>query len=176
MSGPLPAAVALEAAPWVARMAGRMGDTFETRAELRSEGALALVEAWTRYDGRAGCAFGSFAWHRVRGAMLDWIERSSARLAVETPFDADARFEPASRAESPLARLLRRERRARLFARLRDPRERRVIEAMFWEGKSARDLARELGCCWQRVCQFRRRALDRLAGRPLRPLYVRRKR
>jgi RNA polymerase sigma factor for flagellar operon FliA len=43
--------------------------------ELLSAGALGLVQAWERYDGREGTAFATFASHRIRGAMLDELRR-----------------------------------------------------------------------------------------------------
>ena len=59
--------------PRVAAMArhfSRYGVSFD---DLKQEGAVALLEAAQRYEKNDHCAFYSFAYHRVRGAMVDLL-------------------------------------------------------------------------------------------------------
>lgn len=44
--------------------------------DLVSAGAVGLCEAAERYRKRAGSTFASFAWWRIKGAMVDWIRRT----------------------------------------------------------------------------------------------------
>lgn len=43
--------------------------------DLLSAGALGLIQAYEKYDARGGNSFDSFAYHRIRGAMLDELRR-----------------------------------------------------------------------------------------------------
>ena len=47
------------------------------RENLESAGVLGLVEAAHRYDDRRGIAFKTFAYPRIRGAILDELRRNS---------------------------------------------------------------------------------------------------
>jgi RNA polymerase sigma factor for flagellar operon FliA len=47
------------------------------RENLEAAGLLGLVEAAHHYDPRRGVEFKSFAYHRIRGAMLDELRRNS---------------------------------------------------------------------------------------------------
>lgn len=45
--------------------------------DLAQAAELGLVEAAQRFDATRGAAFSTFAYYRIRGAMFEWIRRSS---------------------------------------------------------------------------------------------------
>src|SRR5690349_23757329 len=80
--------------------------------DLIGYGSKGLVEAAERYDGRAGVAFTTFAYYRIRGAMYDglrtmgWYSRSDyARYRAEERANellrTHAEQEGTARAEAP---------------------------------------------------------------------------
>lgn len=65
----------LDNLPVVYRLAGEMAGRcpgFDVR-DLVAAGTVGLCDAAKRFKPRRGVAFASFAWLRVRGAMLDWM-------------------------------------------------------------------------------------------------------
>ena len=53
------------------------------RDDLVGEGMLALLEARDKYDSSRGAEFVTFAWHVVRGRMLDHLHRQRRHKAVQ---------------------------------------------------------------------------------------------
>lgn len=53
-----------------------------SREDLESYGLVGLLEAFQRYDPSVGVRFETFAWHRIRGAILDHLR--SLDLAART--------------------------------------------------------------------------------------------
>lgn len=53
-----------------------------SREDLESYGVVGLLEALKRYDPSVGVRFETFAWHRIRGAILDHLR--SLDLAART--------------------------------------------------------------------------------------------
>jgi RNA polymerase sigma factor (sigma-70 family) len=55
--------------------------------DLVSAGTIGLIEAVDRYDARRGVPFGSFAYSRIRGAIIDemfrFVSKSARQLASE---------------------------------------------------------------------------------------------
>jgi len=83
----------LEALPMVRRMASRYSRTRLGADDALGVGALALVEAGTRYDQRRGVPFTGYAFWRVRGAMRDaYRGRAGSTVGgveAEVPCDPD---------------------------------------------------------------------------------------
>ena len=50
--------------------------------ELIQEGTVGLLEAAERYDYQKGVAFSLFAVHRIRGRMLDYLEREYGKKTL----------------------------------------------------------------------------------------------
>jgi RNA polymerase sigma factor for flagellar operon FliA len=61
----------MSAAQKVSRQLDLKGDT----DDLLAAGFQGLVEARSRYDAGRGVKFNTFAYYRVRGAMIDWVRR-----------------------------------------------------------------------------------------------------
>lgn len=58
-----------------ARLCAQLDVSLE-RAELEAWGRLGLVEAQRRFDPERGVRFSTFAYYRIRGAMIDGLRRS----------------------------------------------------------------------------------------------------
>jgi RNA polymerase sigma factor for flagellar operon FliA len=176
------------------------GLAYQLRRELQLAGELddlvaygfgGLLEAGRRFDPSRGVRFKTFAYHRVRGAMLDGIRKMSAvprraheRLraqeapeptAAPTPLDkAFARIRAGLTTASPLPwprrepdpelAALRNESLQRLLAALAllPSRERYVVRGHYFEGRSLEELARELGCSRSWASRLHTRALRAL--------------
>jgi len=142
--------------------------------DLIAFGFGGLLEARHRFDPRLGVQFQTFAYHRVRGAMLDGV-RKMARLprraherrqaaAERTPTAAPTELGKAFQRmgtglvsatvmqgrfgdESPEAVLLKNESVRRLLLALAGlpPRQRVLVRGFYFEGRSLDAMAKELG-------------------------------
>ncbi len=142
--------------------------------DLIAFGFGGLLEARHRFDPGRGVRFQAFAYHRVRGAMLDGVRKMSqlSRRAHErlqadaetiltaAPTDLDRAFTRMSGSlstatvlqgrfgnESPEAALLKSESVTRLLGALTalPPRQRVLVRGFYFEGRSIDAMARELG-------------------------------
>lgn len=142
--------------------------------DLIAFGFGGLLEARARFDPTRGVRFQTFAYHRVRGAMLDGVRkmaglprRAHERVLAESqakptaaPTDLDKAFtrigasltaatmlQGAFGSESPEATLLRHEAIARLLRALPrlSPRQRALIRGFYFEGRSLDAVSQELG-------------------------------
>lgn len=142
--------------------------------DLIAFGFGGLLEARHRFDPERGVRFQTFAYYRVRGAMLDGVrkmaqlprrahERIQAereRVPTAAPIAFDKAFGQLSAGlstatvlqgrfgeESPEAALLKNESIARLLAALPQllPRQRLLVRGFYFEGRSIDEMARELG-------------------------------
>jgi RNA polymerase sigma factor for flagellar operon FliA len=159
--------------------------------DLVAFGFGGLLEAERRYDPNRGVRFQTFAYYRVRGAMLDGVRqmadlprRAHERLkaaqeapttAAPSPLDkAFARI--SARLTSPIpvqssygvlspeVALLKNESVERLLQALSalPPRERALIRGRYFEGRSLDALAGELGISKSWASRIHRRALESL--------------
>ena len=141
--------------------------------DLIAFGFGGLLEARHRFDPSRGVRFQTFAYHRVRGAMLDGVRKMS-----QLPRRAHERFQSAAETtptaaptaldkaftrmtalstatvlqgrfgnESPEAVLLKNESITRLLQALPSlsPRQRVLVRGFYFEGRSIDAMARELG-------------------------------
>jgi len=141
--------------------------------DLIAFGFGGLLEAQHRFDPNRGVRFQTFAYHRVRGAMLDGVRKMS-----QLPRRAHERFQAAAETtptaaptaldkaftrmtalstatvlqgrfgnESPEAVLLKNESITRLLQALPSlsPRQRVLVRGFYFEGRSIDAMARELG-------------------------------
>jgi RNA polymerase sigma factor for flagellar operon FliA len=145
--------------------------------DLTSAGTIGLIEAADRFDPRRGLQFRSYAQHRIRGAMLDFLrgedplsrnERRCIRKSGETAASATVSLD-----QLPMPvmdRLLRSDQSAMSLmrsdvsaaARSLSARERRVIVFVFVMGLLNREIATRLNVNESRVSQIKTRALAKL--------------
>ena len=114
MGGPADDAFVKEHEPLVRKLAVRVRNQLDLTTEveeLMAYGYRGLVEARDRFDPTRGVQFTTFAYYRVRGAMLDGVRAMAylppsihtQRKAAET-LDREAEAANIRRAESPEAR------------------------------------------------------------------------
>jgi len=59
-----------------ARRSGAKAIQVELKEELKQVGYIALMEAWKKFDDKAGASFRTYSYYRVRGSMLDFLRSS----------------------------------------------------------------------------------------------------
>jgi RNA polymerase sigma factor for flagellar operon FliA len=146
--------------------------------DLVSAGAIGLMQAVDRFQASRGLQFGTYARHRIWGAMLDFLRdedplsranRRELRAATaDRPSPATIRLEdvPAYQPRSTrctsntVADRVDLERARQCLS----AREQKVIALLFDLDWSNREVARELGVNESRVSQIKHAALSRLRG------------
>jgi RNA polymerase sigma factor for flagellar operon FliA len=159
--------------------------------DLVAFGFGGLLEAERRYDPSRGVRFQTFAYYRVRGAMLDGVRkmadlprRAHQRLKEEAERTPTAAPSPLDKAfarmsanltsasplqgsfadESPESALLKNERIERLLAALAalPPRQRALIRGRYFEGRTLEAVAAELGVSKSWASRIHTQALSAL--------------
>ncbi len=124
--------------------------------DLVQEGTLALITAVDHYDRNRNIKFITYAYYRIRGAMVNFLQRVEARaplpvdeleVIAEDPFDT----------EEEDWRLTLREGLDQLSAR-----ESEIIEALLVQGRRAKELAGEKGIDVSQIYRIQRRGLAKL--------------
>ena len=159
--------------------------------DLVAFGFGGLLEAERRFDPSRGVRFRTFAYHRVRGAMLDGVrkmahlprraherhqsedesELTAAPMALDTAFTRISGSLTTGSVlhgelpdASPEAALLKHESIAGLLAALPrlSERHRMVVRAHYFEGRSLDDIAQQLGVSKSWASRLHTQALGRL--------------
>lgn len=131
---------------------------------LFSGGMRGLQRALERFDPAAGYAFSTYAWSWIRGAALREAKRVRAFRQAHELFASHAVVYGSQAIERDEAR----EEAQALMARL-SPRLRRVVVALFFEGKTQADVALEMGLARQRITQLLQEALQVMRGESTKP-------
>ena len=139
--------------PLVFWVAGRIHAAPSLRQDLVQEGMLAMIGAVDRFDPDRDLKFATYACHRIRGQMLNMLERSERRAPVPVP-DEWLEVDPAPGDEDWLDV-------AESIGRLRG-REAEVVSALFFEGKDPRAVADEQHMDVSHVYRLRRSAVARI--------------
>jgi len=124
--------------------------------DLVQEGTLALINAVDHYDRNRNTRFITYAYYRVRGAMVNFLQRVEARAPIpveEMEHVASESFDY----EGEDWRLTLKEGMEKLPAR-----ESEIIEALLVEVRRARELAAEQGIDVSQIYRIQRRGLARL--------------
>ncbi len=127
--------------------------------DLVADGMLALIEAHRRYDVGRGVRFSTFAYMRVRGAMLDGIRKSEGRtyrpelvditnVVLLCPGNLEEQFDDTSALLDALEHL--------------NPRLRVVIVRHFVLEETLHQVAQFMGLSESRVCQLKKQALSEI--------------
>ena len=175
-------------------LAGRLFRELSLRGELDDLVAFGfggLLEAKRRFDPSRGVRFKSYAYHRVRGAMLDGVRKmadvprrahaamqqasavspSAAPTGLDKAFSriranltSDAPLQGRFGEESPEEALLKQESIQCVLQALQTlpERQRRLIRGSYFEGRTLDDLAGELGISKSWASRLHHQALDRL--------------
>jgi RNA polymerase sporulation-specific sigma factor len=147
--------------PLVFHIYGKLGLYLgEEAVDVISEGTIGLIQAVDNFDYRRGVPFKSYAYLRVKGAMIDYLR--SQKIAVKggelREFDYFAQLT----SEGPDKYSM--ERMEFIFGTLNhlSPRESEIIRGLYEEGLSQRDLAARLKCTPANISILHGRAVSRI--------------
>jgi RNA polymerase sporulation-specific sigma factor len=124
--------------------------------DLVQEGTLALITAVDHFDRKRNTKFITYAYYRIRGAMVNFLQRVEAKAPLpveEMDIVAGDPFEP----EAEDWRLSLQEGLERLSSR-----ESEIIEALLVQGRRAKEIANEKGIDVSQIYRIQRRGLAKL--------------
>jgi RNA polymerase sporulation-specific sigma factor len=145
--------------PLVFWLAGKLKVFPSLRQDVVQEGMVALIGAVDRFDPERDLRFTTYAYYRIRGQMVNLLERSERRFPV--PVDDDRLFNAENMTEDPdfadEAWLDVAESIGRLQGR-----EAAVVSALFFEGKHPLEIASEQKMDVSHVYRLRRGAVAKI--------------
>lgn len=124
--------------------------------DLVQEGTLALITAVDHFDRKRNTKFITYAYYRIRGAMVNFLQRVEAKAPLpveEMDIVAGDPFEP----EAEDWRLSLQEGLERLSSR-----ESEIIEALLVQGRRAKEIANEKGIDVSQIYRIQRKGLAKL--------------
>ncbi len=142
--------------PLVFWLAGKLRVRPSSYQDLVQEGMVALIQAVDKFEPERQLRFTTYAYYRIRGQMVNFLQRSEMRAPVpvddeylmpEDPFSADA-FEMVIAVKEELDRLT--------------AREGEVVKALLLEGRDAKEVARQKNIDISHVYRLRRNAVAKL--------------
>jgi len=143
--------------PLVFWLAGRFNVPSSIKQDLIQEGMLALINSVDRFEYERGVKFSTYAWHRVRGQMINMIERGE--LKAPTPISDEI-------IERSLAPILNEDHEIWMCVeesiKKLPKRESEIISAIFMDGKEPKEIAVELGLDISHIYRLRRNAVAHL--------------
>jgi RNA polymerase sporulation-specific sigma factor len=143
--------------PLVFWLAGKFNVPSSVKQDLIQEGMLALINSVDRFEYERGIKFSTFAWHRIRGQMINMIERGEHKAPapmsdeiierwIAPVYDED--HEIWMSVEESISKLPKR--------------ESEIISAIFKDGKEPKEIASELGLDISHIYRLRRNAVAHL--------------
>lgn len=140
--------------------------------ELIQEGTVGLLEAAERYDYKKGVAFSLFAVHRIRGRMLDYLQREYGKrtlsLDSETIEGSGVSWAECliSRELSPVECAERQFLSDKVFEAMDrlSANEQKVLSGIYLEDKTASDLAVAINVSPSHVYRLQKKAVRRVRG------------
>ncbi|MCL2010205.1 MAG: sigma-70 family RNA polymerase sigma factor, partial [Synergistaceae bacterium] len=140
--------------PLVFWLAGKLKSSPSLRQDMVQEGMLALISAVDRFESERDLRFSTYAYHRIRGQMINFFERHEKRAPI--PLDDERLF--AGEPELPDEDWLDV---AESIERLQG-KEAVVVGALFFEGKNPSEVADEQNIDVSHVYRLRRSAVARI--------------
>ena len=140
--------------PLVFWLAGKLKSLPSLRQDIVQEGMLALISAVDHFDTERDLRFSTYAYHRIRGQMINLFERSERRAPI--PVDDEWLFadEPEPHDDDWLDV-------AESIERLQG-KEAIVVGALFFDGKHPSEVADEQNIDVSHVYRLRRSAVARI--------------
>ncbi|GHV45219.1 flagellar biosynthesis protein FliA [Synergistales bacterium] len=140
--------------PLVFWFAGKLRVHPSLRQDLIQEGMLALIGAVDRFDPARELRFTTYASYRIRGQMLNMLNRREKKAPIPVDFDeiSDLEAETPDEAWGDVAENI---------AKLRG-KEAAIVSALFFDGKAPSDVAKEQNMDVSSVYRLRRSAIVRI--------------
>lgn len=140
--------------------------------DLVQEGIVGLIESVENFDPQRGVAFSLYAIHRIRGRMLNYLEKEtrSVRVSLETPWDSAegmALADTLADAALPVAEVAERN---FLIDQLRTAvdrlpsKERHAVNAVFIEERDPAQVASALEITTSHLYRLQRQGIRRVRG------------
>lgn len=157
--------------PLVYKIASRLTDREDLFLDLLQEGTIGLIEAVENFDPQLTVKFSTFAPHRIRGRMIDFLRRQhrghdSLEVALNeeelASFLAKSADENVDIEEEVSVKLLSGQVKEAI-ARL-SPKEQKVIEDLYLLEKEPVVSAREMNISLSYLYKLQKKALQRLRG------------
>ena len=156
--------------PLVFREAMRWHIPRDMLQDALQEGTLGLIEAVERYDYRRNIAFPIFAVHRIRGEILDFLQKENKRssLSLDEPDEngVTLRDQLPDRAEDLAERTGHQilfEHVAQTLQRL-PQKEQIVVEGVYLKDQQQKSLAHDLSVSLPYVYRLQKRGIRRVRG------------
>jgi len=148
--------------PMVYWLAKKLKVPYSTYPDLIQEGIVALIGAVDAFDISRNNRFSTFAYYKIRGRMINFLQRVEAKapIAVDEEFFAEedmsisSVMDQAERSEWTLDL-------EQALSRLSE-RESDIVRALVIEGRMAREVADEINIDISHVYRIRRKALGKL--------------
>ena len=143
--------------PLVFWLAGKFNVTSSVKQDLVQEGMLALINSVDRFEYERGFKFSTFAWYRIRGQMINMIERGEHKKPVPISDEIIEHWTAPIYNEDNETWMCVEESIKKL-----PKRESEIISAIFKDGKEPKEIASELGLDVSHIYRIRRNAVAHL--------------
>jgi RNA polymerase sporulation-specific sigma factor len=143
--------------PLVFWLAGKFNVPTSVRQDLIQEGMLALISSVDKFEYKRGFKFSTFAWHRIRGQMINMLERGESKAPAPISDEIIERWTTPIYDEDNEMWMCVEESIKKL-----PKRESEIISAIFKDGKEPKEIASELGLDISHVYRLRRNAVAHL--------------
>ena len=143
--------------PLVFWLAGKFNVLSSVKQDLIQEGMIALINSVDRFEYARGLKFSTFAWHRIRGQMINMLERGEHKAPAPISDEIiehwtapvyDEDDEIWMSVEESIKKLPKR--------------ESEIISAIFKDGKEPKEIASELGLDISHIYRLKRNAVAHL--------------
>ena len=138
---------------WIAKKFKVSGNRF---SDLVQEGTLALIRAVDKFDVNRGHRFTTYACYRIRGQMLNYLQRIEAKAPI--PIDIEAEDSDETREFHEIEEMLML---SQGLLQLHE-RESRILQELVIECRNARELAAEMSLDVSHIYRLKKKALNQL--------------
>lgn len=159
--------------PFVFKLVMKMQSKSDIILDLIQEATIGLIEAVERYDYLKGINFATYASFRIRGQIINYLQKfnmEAISLDQVVPSDEEEgatllELVPAESEDELLFmdEMFWHEPIKEAVSRL-SPKERKIIEGIFFEGKRPERLAKELNMSLAHVYRLQKKAIRRVRG------------
>ena len=159
--------------PLVFKVALRYRVTESVLMDIIQEGTIGLIEAVERYDHTRGVAFSLFAYHRIRGRMLSYMEREGEKEHASidiSAYDGDGQVTLADLIEdtAPLAADVAEQNvllsEVKQAMRRLPAKEQLVLAGVYLDDREPKRLAEEMNLSPSHIYRLQKQGIRRVRG------------